>query len=437
MAEKICEPNRERTAFTASLFGADLPDDWRLVPVGEALTSSQYGLSEPVSPNGSTPIVGMRDISNGTVNLADLPSIDDTGNDWSSMRLKAGDVLLNRTNSPDLVGKVGIVREDSEAVFASYLVRLVVDRQMVEPEFVNYWLNTPVAQRALKRLSTRGVSQANINPTEFRRHCPLPLAPLSEQRKIAEILRTWDEAIEKLEALIGITERRQRALTHSLVFGVRQLDQFRTINETKKHRWFNLPATWGCKPVSQLAREVSERNTNANANALEVLACSKHEGFVRSLAYFKKRVFSADLTGYKKIWWGDFGFPSNHIEEGSIGLQLLSDIGLVSPIYTVFRFDSDKIDNTYAFAALKTGLYRHIFKISTSASVDRRGSLRWSEFSKIPFPVPPLAEQKDIAQVLQTHQRHIDALSVEKEATVRQKRGLMKKLLTGEWRVKR
>ena len=148
MAEKICETHEKRTAFTASLFGADLPDDWRLVPVGETLTSSQYGLSEPISVSGSTPIVRMRDISNGVVNLTGLPFVDGTGNDWSSMRLKVGDVLLNRTNSPDLVGKVGIVREDSEAVFASYLVRLVVDRQMAEPEFVNYWLNTSVAQRA-------------------------------------------------------------------------------------------------------------------------------------------------------------------------------------------------------------------------------------------------------------------------------------------------
>ena len=94
MVKKIYKPHRGRTAFTASLFSAGLPNDWRLVPAGEALISSQYGLSEPANPSGSTPIVGMRDISNGTVNLTDLPSVDEAGNDWSSMRLKAGDILL-------------------------------------------------------------------------------------------------------------------------------------------------------------------------------------------------------------------------------------------------------------------------------------------------------------------------------------------------------
>ncbi len=116
-------------------------------------------------------------------------------------------------------------------------------------------------------------------------------------------------------------------------------------------------------------------------------------------------------------------------------LQNLTDIGVVSPIYTVFRFDAGRIDADYACAVLKTELYRHIFEVSTSASVDRRGSLRWSVFSRLPFPVPPLAEQMAIAEVIRTSQQELDALAGEIEALSRQKRGLMQKLLTGEWRV--
>lgn len=259
------------------------------------------------------------------------------------------------------------------------------------------------------------------------------IPPLPEQREIAQILRTWDEAIEKLEALQAAKLRRHRALTHSLVFGTRQLDRFRTTGEVTAHRWFTLPATWSTRPIGKLASEISERNGDSMQH--EVLSCSKYDGFVRSLEYFKKQVFSADLSGYKKIWRGDFGFPSNHVEEGSIGLQNLTDVGVVSPIYTVFRFAPAKVNPDYAFAVLKTGLYRHIFEVSTSASVDRRGSLRWSEFSKLPFPVPSLAEQTAIAEVLRTAEADLDALNTEIEALTRQKRGLMQKLLTGEWRV--
>ena len=243
MSNKAAAYHDGRTAFTNSLFESELPNDWKLVAVGEVLTSAEYGLSEPGDSSGNTPIVGMRDLVNGSVNLEGLATVDDGGSDWSAMRLRCGDILLNRTNSPDLVGKVGIVREDSEAVFASYLIRLHVDQAKADPAFLNYWLNSSIAQRALKRLSTRGVSQANINPTEFRKHCPLPLAPLPEQRKIAEILRTWDEAFEKLQALRAAKLRRHRELTHSLVFGTRQLDRFRTTDEVTAHRWFTLPAT--------------------------------------------------------------------------------------------------------------------------------------------------------------------------------------------------
>ena len=258
--------------------------------------------------------------------------------------------------------------------------------------------------------------------------------PLSEQRKIASILRTWDLGLEKLSALRKAKAKRHGALTHSLVFGTRQLPQFRATGAATPYRWFALPATWTCKPIGKLAKDVSERNADGADH--EVLSCSKYDGFVRSLEYFKKQVFSADLSGYKKIWRGDFGFPSNHVEEGSIGLQNLIDVGVVSPIYTVFRFTPDKVDGAYAFAVLKTELYRHIFEVSTSASVDRRGSLRWREFSSLPFPVPPLAEQKAIAAVLEASRRELDATDREIAALTRQKRGLMQKLLTGEWPVK-
>jgi len=128
----------------------------------DALSGTEYGLSEPGDNSGDTQIVGMRDLVDGVVNLNNLATVASDGSDWSAMRLRKGDILLNRTNSPDLVGKVGFVREDSLAVFASYLVRLHVDRSRADPEYVAFWLNSDVAQRALKRLSTRGGSVAQI-----------------------------------------------------------------------------------------------------------------------------------------------------------------------------------------------------------------------------------------------------------------------------------
>lgn len=420
--------------FAASLFANEVPPDWRLLSAGAALVDSAYGVGDPGDSAGAIEVIGMKDLRNGYVTFTELGRIAGSLEDYEAYKLEVGDILLNRTNSVDLVGKVGIVAQPTDAIFASYLVRLRVDKNTVDPFFLAQWLNSDIAQRALKRIATRAVSQANINPTEFKKQCPVPLPPLPEQRKIAEILRTWDEAIDACERLIEKLTARQAALVHQLVFGGRRLGNYARSSELQQARWLAVPVDWPVVAIGSIAEERSD--VNRTGDAAEVLSCSKYDGFVRSLEYFNKQVFSSDLSGYKIIRRGDFGFPSNHLEEGSIGLQDLVDEGLVSPIYTVFCFDQQRVDNDYAHAVLKTELYRHIFQVSTSASVDRRGSLRWSDFSTLPFPLPTIDEQRAICAVLATGRSQIERQRAERDALTKQKRGLMQKLLTGEWRVK-
>lgn len=409
-------------------------EGWRETTLGELIDHKRpitYGVVQPGEhdPHG-IPLVRGGDFSSGWRPLEDYRRVSpEVERPFSRARLKRGDLVITIKGD---VGTAAIVPDFLDGANISQTnARLAIDPKKAKAEIVLAFLQSRSGRKQIDAVTQVGAQPGLIfrDIQGFR----LWLPTLPEQRKIAEILRTWDEAIEKLEALRAAKLRRHRALTHSLVFGTRQLDRFRTTDEVVAHRWFTLPANWGVKPIGKLAREISERNGEAEQH--EVLSCSKYDGFVRSLEYFKKQVFSADLSGYKKIWRGDFGFPSNHIEEGSIGLQNLTDVGVVSPIYTVFRFAPEKVDADYAFAVLKTGLYRHIFEVSTSASVDRRGSLRWSEFSKLPFPLPSLAEQRAIAEVLRTAQTDLDALNTEIEALIRQKRGLMQKLLTGDWRV--
>ena len=289
-----------------------------------------------------------------------------------------------------------------------------------------------VARDISHSLTRQGAGRYKLTKAALAK-LPILLPPMGEQSKIADILHAWDAAIQKLDLLRAAKLSRLTSLTQLLVFGARRLRAHDTKGATTVHRWFNLPDDWNCVPINDVAQEVSERHTGGGD--YEVLSCSKYDGFVRSLDYFKKQVFSAYLDSYKKIWRNDFGFPSNHVEEGSIGLQNMLDVGLVSPIYTVFRFEPNRVLPEYAFAVLKTGLYRHIFEVNTSASVDRRGSLRWTEFSKIPFPLPTMAEQNAIMKVLHTGKAEIDILDSQIQALIRQKRGLMQNLLTGDWRV--
>jgi type I restriction enzyme, S subunit len=126
--------------------------------------------------------------------------VDDTT--LAAFRLERGDLLFNRTNSIDLVGRTALFDSDRESVFASYLVRLRVDRAVWLPEFINYYLNRSTIQRDLKKLASRGVSQSNINATKLKAF-PAPLASLKVQLSIVQHLTAADYAVRVHDEKVG------------------------------------------------------------------------------------------------------------------------------------------------------------------------------------------------------------------------------------------
>ena len=147
-----------------------ITQDWNIVPIGKVIKLSQYGLSISTDENGTIPIIGMKHLVDGKVEIDNLSCVSISDEEQEKFCLKKGDILLNRTNSYELVGKVSLFDFDNKLiVFASYLVRFQFDKNKVLSEFANYFLNSYPAQHYLKRLATKGVSQANINPSVFRK----------------------------------------------------------------------------------------------------------------------------------------------------------------------------------------------------------------------------------------------------------------------------
>lgn len=262
----------------------------------------------------------------------------------------------------------------------------------------------------------------------------IPKPPLPEQRKIADILTTWDEALTQLDALIEAQERRKKALMQQLLTGRRRLKGFdQSKGKTASDRFGIYPADWKRVRLGEITHEVPTKN--AQGTNLPVLSCTKHRGLVLSQEYFGKRVYAEDTSGYRVVQRGEFAYATNHIEEGSIGYQNICDAGLVSPIYTVFK-TTEAVDDSYFFRVLKSPLLIHFYQINTSASVDRRGSLRYDEFSRIHIWLPGKEEQTAIAQVFDTADQQLTLLRTQRTALDQQKRGLMQRLLTGKLRVK-
>jgi type I restriction enzyme S subunit len=218
-----------------------------------------------------------------------------------------------------------------------------------------------------------------------------------------------------------------------LLFGEARFVEFQKSNAKQETKYGKIPAEWNYVAIEFVAHQVSTKNEQGDD--LPVLSCTKYDGLVDSLTYFGRQIFSEDTSTYRVVKRGQFAYATNHIEEGSIGYQNLHDRALISPMYTVFE-TNEKIDDGFLYKLLKTELYRHIFETNTSASIDRRGSLRWNMFSQIKIPLPSLKEQKAIAEVIDTCQQEINLTKKKLEALQQQKKGLMQKLLTGQIRVK-
>ncbi|MBT8368920.1 MAG: virulence RhuM family protein [Deltaproteobacteria bacterium] len=178
----VTDRNENRPGYKKTKVGW-IPENWMVKSFGTILKKSQYGLSVSFRDNGNTPILRMGNIENGKVIFQNLAYINIADCEKSKYTVKENELLFNRTNSLEHVGKLGIVKSQQEAVFASYIVRLKVDSSLANPAFIAYMFNTTGARNRLKRLATPGVCQHNINQSDLQRQFEILLPPITEQKK--------------------------------------------------------------------------------------------------------------------------------------------------------------------------------------------------------------------------------------------------------------
>lgn len=181
----------------------ELPDSYVMSTVGQASVLLEYGTSRKAdtSPTG-VPMLRMGNLQGGVLDTSDLKycPLDDQ---VQSLLLADGDLLFNRTNSPELVGKSAVFHEGDAMTFASYLIRVRFATDVAEPDFVNFWLNSAWGRAWARQVKTDGVSQSNINGTKLGA-MPVPLPPIEEQREIVrrvrELLRVSRNGLCQIDA---------------------------------------------------------------------------------------------------------------------------------------------------------------------------------------------------------------------------------------------
>src|SRR3989339_387067 len=151
-----------------------LPESWIVTALENLCEGFQYGTSAKSQKSGKVPVLRMGNIQNGKIDWTDLAYTSDE-DEINKFILRKGDVLFNRTNSPELVGKTGIYKGERPAIFAGYLIR-IKNYPELNSEYLNYCLNTVYAREFCQQVKTDGVSQSNVNAQKLGKF-PLPLSP--------------------------------------------------------------------------------------------------------------------------------------------------------------------------------------------------------------------------------------------------------------------
>ena len=176
----------------------ELPNGWFWERLGLMTLGVEYGTSAKSQPEGKVPVLRMGNMQNGKIDWTDLV-YSDNDEEIKQYSLKKGDVLFNRTNSPELVGKTSIIETDEKAIFAGYLIRINHLTEITDGRYLTYFLNSMIAKKYGNFVKTDGVNQSTINGQKLINY-PFVFCSLEEQKEVANILEQKLTACDQLAA---------------------------------------------------------------------------------------------------------------------------------------------------------------------------------------------------------------------------------------------
>ena len=190
------------------MFGdpATNPKGWPIGTIDGIAASTQYGTSSKAGSVGEYPILRMGNLTTeGSIALDNLKYIDLNSNEIQKYTVHHGDILFNRTNSPELVGKTAVYKGEKPLAFAGYLVRLRTNNH-ANPDYVSAVLNSPYGKATLRGMCKSIIGMANINAKELRT-IKLPLPPMDRQTEFSHRLQDIEEmAVPRAEAISASEE---------------------------------------------------------------------------------------------------------------------------------------------------------------------------------------------------------------------------------------
>lgn len=291
-------------------------------------------------------------------------------------------------------------------------------KEEINKSYLYYFMQSPAFyNQAIKSSMRTGIPK--INRQDLNRIKITYPVDHAVQNRIVNTISVWDNAIEKTEALISAKEKQFEWFCTNLLSGRKKSFGF-----TGK----SIPTAFGS--IFSLFKKV-----NTSCADYEVLSVTK-DGIVSQSEYFNKEVASKDKSKYLIVDKDTLVMSGLNFWMGAIDFQTIRDTGIVSPAYKTFKVNEGPYSRDYLRFFIRSHYMTKILLDSSiqGASIVRRNlDMEWLSNSLI--DLPNLEEQIDIANILSLAEKEIDGLKLLAEKYRSQKRGLMQKLLTGEWQV--
>lgn len=392
-----------------------IPQGWEVKRL-ELLCSNKgdYGINAPaVTYSEDLPTyLRITDIDDdGRFITANKTSVNSSNSEYFHMQ--EGDIVFARTGAT--VGKTYLYNpNDGDLVFAGFLIRFSPDKQKIIPYFLRAYTNTTIYWHWVKIISQRS-GQPGINAAEY---CSLqiPVPPLAEQQKIAEVLGTWDKAIEKQTQLIRKFELRKKGLMQQLLTG--------------KKRMLGFFGPWKKVRLKEIFIEGSKIPVDSTSRYKKISIGLYKKG----ISYVDDNKVKADIRPFYVREKGEIIIGKQNYFNGSIAIV------------------NDKFDGTICSNAIMSFRVKNLFNLKfiyeaisqpdylkkreMMANGTGQKELSEKDFLNFDIVVPSFEEQIAIAQILTAADREIELEQQKLELLRQQKRGLMQQLLTGKKRVK-
>ena len=298
-----------------------------------------------------------------------------------------------------------------DKVIYHYHIWKICNLRGINQQYLYFFLDYDAS---LLQRDTQGGTMHHITKENMEKRF-IPVPPLAEQRKIAEVLGVWNEAIEKQARLIEKLALRKRGLMQRLLSAKLRLPGF--------------SEPWKTHKLQELFTERNE----TNRTDLPLLSITGDRGVILQTESEKRDTSNDDKSKYKRIAKGDIGYNTMRMWQGRSALSGLE--GIVSPAYTIVVPNTD-VDGYYMSILFKQPRLIYDFWTHSQGLVGDTLNCKYRDFGQVHICCPPLAEQKAITEVLTAADREIELAKEKLEYLRRQKRGLMQQLLTGKKRIK-